>query len=276
MNGAVTSKVQIVGTDNSGIFQTVDVQTVDKTLFGYNGEVTGLNMYQIIPKVKQLVMSGKCDIITNRIYGGDITTLSISSNIWGALSAYKTFYAYSDAGPVTIYYDYVDQDANEKSGQIDVSFRTWKQFTEINIAGINKVRTSRRLTTSDQISITVGVTGRAYAIFFSSPGSIYNSYLNSVITCPNNAIMYVTNISTLSSTQSEIDLCIMRYQGNTGVTDTIFATALSGWTNHIAAGSDGTLGGYMYPGDAILMYTTYNSSGTTNWAYANVVIKYLS
>lgn len=275
MNGVTSSNIQIVGTDNSGVFQTIDVQTVDKTLFEYKGEITGLNVYQIIPKVKQLVMSGKCNIITNRIYGGDITTLSISSKIWGT-TGNRSFYAYSIAGPVTIYYDYVDQNADEKSGQIDVSSSTWKKFAEVNIAGINKVRTSRRLTTSDQISITVDISGRANAIFFSSPGSIYNSYLNSVITCPNNAIMYVTNISTLSSTQSEIDLCIMRYQGYTGVTECIFATVLSGWTNHIAAGPDGTLGGYIYPGDAILMYTTYNSSGTTNWAYANVVIKYLS
>ncbi len=268
-----TTNLQIVGRDNSGYIQTVDVQSVDKRLFGGNGTLTGINIYQIQPKVKQLVLSGQSGT-SNTIIGYGALSMD---TLWG-ISKPKTFYA-SINYPGTrkiIYYDYIDVCGNERSMSFDVSAsttatNTWYEmplqtgFTQ-SIAGINNFRLGSNTNVNDVIiiSTTTGDAGSPYSMS-------YKFSYTGVLTCPNNAIMYITNISTYCS--ARCNFAIYKYDAITGARKGIFYMNINITQYTISAGADGCIGGYIYPGEAIAMVDLDNIYIT---AFANVVIKYLS
>jgi hypothetical protein len=257
--------------DSSGTVQTFDDTT--------NG---GLNIYQIIPKVKQLVMSGECPAFApaysaftgSTVFGGaktiDQVTWGMSNNINNNLFFVKGFIN----SPVKLYYNYIDYGKknyvnNESTAEIniDISGFSYIMLTNNTIVGINDVRLSRRLGTTETVRISNIQDLSNNIIEYTS-----RYYHHSIITCPNNAIMFVSNIN---ANGPQNDIALAKYEANTGVRTTIFRHNLFNASHHFTAGYGGCLGCYMYPGDAVLMFSI-NNFLASSVAYANVVIKYLS
>jgi hypothetical protein len=276
-----TTSVQIVGRDSDGGINSVDMQTIDGKFFDVSGQLTGLkltglNIYQIMPKVKQLVMSGTSVSRANNMLGGTSANQLFYDASGGIARPPTRFFAYGTllppALPITLGYDYVDHTGAEKTASVLFTVSGRVELTT-GIAGINNVNLSRSLTnilTSNErfyISISGDTTGTK-AMFDTG----YNYYYNNMITCPNNAVMYVTNIS-LDMTSNSQGIALLKFDSIIGTSSVIWQMSFPGVTYNICAGGDGSLGGYMYPGEAVAMCTTNLANTIT--AYANVVIKYL-
>ncbi len=273
-----TTNVQIVGRDNSGYIQTADTQTVNRALFGSSGTLTGLNIYQIIPKVKQLVFSGQSSV-QNGILGGGYTSFNgtgtnmctqlISANNWG-ITQPKTFYIYTSMNE-KIYYEYIDTLGNERTAMIDVSAYLWNVlplqtgFTQ-QMVGINNFRLANSISSPQEIYIATS-SSTTNAIY----SACYNGYRAGILTCPANAVMYITDITISASVR--INFGVFKYDAITGARQSIFYMNVNITQYTITAGSDGCIGGYIYPGEAIVMGLL---DPAFTIATANVVIKYLS
>jgi hypothetical protein len=262
--------LQIVARDNSGILQdAATVTTVDKTLFGSSGTFVGLNVYQIIPKVKQYVMGGVCST-QNGVCSVEGSQISISRYDWG-ISTPKSFSILStdliNSNPNTLYYDAVDSNGNENTYSV-VTLPSGTNLTELgSFASINNVRLPAGLGT-----------GRINIIYGGNIASMtYDTYYNPVITCPNNAIMFVSSITVNRISNNASVIFLYKYDAITGARKLVFRSRVYDPVGHFESGSDGSIGGYMYPGESILMASgTVTGTGTPNIiAYANVVIKYL-
>ncbi len=278
-----TQNLQIVGRDNSGYIQTVDVQKVGNTLFGGSGTVTGFNIYQIMPKVKQLVFSGQSGTQNGILAGGYsgynsdwrsewTCTQTVGANNWG-ITQPKTFYVLADNGLKTIFYEYIDTLGNERTASFDIpTLGAWYTlplqtgFTQ-QMVGINRFRLSSSMANESEkiiIATSFSANNGIYSAF-------YNGYRAGVLTCPANAIMYITNITFYASAQTNFG--IYKYDAITGARKSIFYMNINVTQYTITAGPDGSIGGYIYPGEAVVMSTL---KAIFTVAHANVVIKYLS
>lgn len=260
--------LQIAGRDNSGVLQTATVATVDKTLFGSNGTLTGLNVYQIIPMVKQYVMSGACST-QDGVCSIEGSQILISRYDWG-ISQPKSFSLITNLlnpNPNTLYYDAVDSLGNENTYSVVTLPSGTSLITLGSFASINNVRLPAGL--SDEI-VTISYGG-------SISQMAYNFYYNPVITCPNNAIMFVSNITVNRISNNASVIFLYKYDAITGARKLVFRNRVFDAVGHFESSSDGSIGGYMYPGESILMASgTVDGTGVPNIiAYANVVIKYL-
>jgi hypothetical protein len=248
--------------------------TVDKTLFGASsGTYTGINMYPVQPKVKQLVISGTTTAV-NGIVGGQGSTQTISNVNWGITQS-KTFYISMLAGGAqrTFYYDYVDTNGNEHTMNytIPTPITNWyalplKTGETSLMVGINSVRVTASLTVNDFYYIS-NTQSTATAVCSGQYGRTYNA----IITIPNNAIGYVSNLMMSNATANFFNL--WKYDNQTGARKNIFYYPTVFAINHASAGCDGSLGGYLQPGEAVLGGI---ESGSNLVLFGNVVIKYLS
>jgi hypothetical protein len=247
--------------------------TVNNSLFGGTGTTTGINMYSQPVKQKQLVMSGTTASV-NGILGGQGSSQTISNVDWG-ITKPKTFYISMASGGTakTFYYDYIDTNGNERTGTytIPTPITNWYAlplqtgFTE-QMVGINSVRVSSTLTTNDTYYIS-NTQSTANTVCSGSYGRTYNA----VITIPNNAYAYVSN-SMMSNAVANF-FNFWKYDAITGARKNIFYYPTSFAINHAVAGCDGSLGGILQAGEAVLGGI---EAGSNMVLFANVVIKYLS
>ncbi len=284
--------LQLVVRDNSGYIQKVDVQKVDKSLFGGNGTLTGLNIYQIMPKVKQLVFSGQSGT-QNGILGGGYTnfnsgwvtsttcSVTVGGYEWG-ISRPKTFYIKAVTGLKTIYYEYIDTLGNERTMSyaiptLDVWYPLPLQtgFTQ-EMVGINNFRLSSSMANEQEQLYISGYLSAIASENNSLYSACYNGYRAGVLTCPANAIMFITNITIyagLTIFAPTTTFGIYKYDAVTGARKSLFYMNINVMQYTITPGHDGTIGGYIYPGEAVVMSTL---KAVFTVAHATVVIKYLS
>ena len=247
--------------------------TVNNSIFGASGTNTGINMYPVPIKQKQLVMSGTT-ATANGILGGLNSTQTISNVDWG-ITKPKTFYISMTAGGTakTFFYDYIDTNGNERTMNytIPAPISNWYAlplqtgFTE-QMVGINNVRVSASLTINDTYFISTS-TSSANTVC----SGTYARTLNAVITIPNNAIGYVSNVFMFNAIASNFNL--WKYDAITGARKNIYYYNTAFATNHMASGYEGALGGILQPGEAVL---GGNENSNSMVVFANVVIKYLS
>ncbi len=189
-----TTNLKISTRDNSGYIQTVDVQKVDNSFVGGNGTLTGINIYQIQPKIKTLFYSAYSnDGIANRLLssGGSI---NFSTYNWGlGMSLAKNYWAYSTAYNRTIYYDYIDPSGNEGSHSMSL---VANQYTLLKMSN-----DSSFFACINNFTVQPNVSGD-YPVYISlSPSTInaigainYHRCHNGALMCPNNAIMTIDSI----------------------------------------------------------------------------------
>jgi hypothetical protein len=279
-NNVYNNLTMVTDQQQSTLYKALDVYarnpstTVDKTLFGAaSGTYSGINMYPIQPKVKQLVMSGST-ATANGILGGHNSTQTISNVNWG-ITQPKTFYITMNAGSAqrTFYYDYVDTNGNERTMgyTIPTPITNWYAlplqtgFTE-QMVGINNVRVTASLTTADAYFIS-----NTQSIANTVCSGTYGRNFNAVITIPNNAIGYVSNVFMYNAVASNFNL--FKYDNQSGARKNIYYYNTAFATNHMASGYEGALGGILQPGEAVL---GGNENSNSMVVFANVVIKYLS
>jgi hypothetical protein len=262
----------------SGSYNALDVYarnpstTVNNSIFGASGTNTGINMYPVPIKQKQLVMSGT-SATANGILAGGGSTQTIATADWG-ITKPKIFSIFMTTGSVikTFYYDYIDIFGNERTGVFTPpTVNTWYQlpfqtgFTD-NMVGINNVRVSASLLANDvyYIAYNANITNAV------ATGTFSRSFCG-IITIPNNAIAYVSNISIFNSVASNFNL--HRCDAITGARKNIFYYNTPFATNHPQSGFEGALGGILQPGEAVF---AANENANSMVMFANVVIKYLS
>ena len=252
--------------------------TVNRTIFGATGATagintnTGINTYSIPIKQKQLVISGSTGT-SKGVLAGANSTFTIGVADWG-ITKPKIFSIFMNATSVakTFFYDYVDTKGNERTGTLTVpTVNAWHQlplqsgFTE-QMVGINNVRVSASLLEND-----------AYFIAFNADlantvcSGIFGRTYNAVITIPNNAIGYVSNVMMSNAANNYFNL--WKYDAITGARSNIFYYPTVITVNHAAAGYEGSLGGLLKPGEAVLGSI---ESASNMVLFGNVVIKYLS
>ena len=249
-----------------------DITTFNNSIFGASGTTTGINMYSIPVKQKQLVMSGT-SATANGILAGGGSTQTIASADWG-ITKPKIFSIFMTAASVikTFYYDYIDIFGNERTGTFTPpTVNAWHQlpfqtgFTD-NMVGINNVRVSASLLANDvyYIAYNASITNAV------ATGTFSRSFCG-IITIPNNAIGHVSNVTIFNGVASNFNL--HKCDAITGARKNIYYYNTPFASNHAPAGFEGALGGILEPGSAIF---GANENANSMTVFANVVIKYLS
>ncbi len=248
-----TTNIQIVGRDSSGSFSSADIQKIDKAFFNSSGTLTGLNVYQIQPKIKALHFHGFTSV-QNNLLSPVYNTNGYNSYNWGLGNTLaKSYWVHAQSFARTIYYEYIDTCGNERSSQMNVSAGV---ITPLKLAGnidssfacINKVKVSPVINGDFGVRVVHSTSdiSNNTAVFLS-----YNTEMYLALMCPNNAIMKVDSMCIMA--YATIDIVIYKHKSDGTRTAVGYYKAQNNNYTFCTADKDGSLCGYFYPGETITM-----------------------
>ncbi len=211
-------------------------------LFGafgaFGAPLIGLNTYPILPKRKTFLFNAySTNKNADAIVASNGNTQSFMDANWGRANV-KTWYARCTGAPITINYTYIDTNGNEQNSSISLPVNGIALMT--TAVTINKWSANRALTPGvDALYLTTGDISRSYA------GGTYRFTNNSLFTCPNNAIAWVSQVSFCVTAADNFKL--LKWDSN-GVRSTLFCWSTS--SASAVAGEYG-FGGYITAGETI-------------------------
>lgn len=249
--------------------------TTNNIVSGFTNGNVGLNVYQIVPKIKSYAMAGANGIPTaptDVILGGAGTSLLITGIQFG-LQNPRTYYFNSAVAERVIKYTYVDSSGNEQTTTqtCTVANKWYPTPLAIGINEFNITGTNVNFGSSDTIYLNTTNSGNTYL------GSIYSTryQYNGLFTCPNNAIAMITSIDGLCSTS--VDLYYMNiwdasgnrsvpylYVCNTGTINN-FKTA--------GGGEYGCIGRIIKAGESVA-FSSYSTTSGSKSIWFNVLVRY--
>ncbi len=242
---------------------------------GYNTR-TGLNVYQIIPLNKHYSIGGIDNNGTSfRLIGGNSTSGAIAVDTYTfGLASPRAYYATTTTGTpnTNLYIDYVDSTGNlvENSGPHAI-VATAGTTLPVMIGGPIKLRTST--------SIGNTGAGSAHTLFISALSggdttrtlccSNLANYGIAVFTVPNGYIGYINTLCASFSTTGS--LIIVKWD-TASVRQVIYKVNIDTALNIVVpAGSEGLLGGILYPGESIGF--THNLATVNKVVQASVLLR---
>jgi hypothetical protein len=225
-----------------------------------NNSIVGLNMYQILPKIKTYTQAGRFTNTTNGLMGGNNSTQTFTSLNWGKSNG-KTFYASMNGTSRTLSYEYVDIDGNTGVNTVVAPTTGWSSALTLEggvsgvgkIVSINKWFSATSLGTSDTVFFTHAVPPATPTSANTIAGGEYGDYYCGVMTVPNNCIMYITNVFS-SISGAGVLLWLVKWDAITGARTTVwnYVAPSAGSLNLSASGATegATIGGFFYAGES--------------------------
>jgi hypothetical protein len=259
--------------------------TVDKTLFGGTGTVTGLNIYQIPYKTKTFNMCGNATNVANVMWAGLGSTIDVAAISFGTNLPAKTFYFYHTTSPVTplsCILNYIKKsDGTEATYTINTVVNAPTQNTYYNLAASPFNLTDIACINSfDPVGSTVS--GTSYRLLTSgsdttkSIASIHNTDLQycGFFMCPANARAYVSYLSVVVSASGDyLKFIKWTKDGYRRVINTIYVfTGLNNVFTSATDNGNASLSGWIYPGETFAINATGTS--TNRIATWNITVIY--
>jgi hypothetical protein len=244
-----------------------------------DNDVVGLNMYQILPKIKTYTQAGRFTTSTNALFGGNNSNQTFTSLNWGKSNG-KTFYASMNTTSRTLSYEYVDIDGNSGVNTVVAPTTGWSSALTLQggasgvgkIVSINKWFSTTSLGTSDTVFFTHAVPPTTPNSANTISGGEYGDYYNGVMTVPNNCIMYITNVFSYNNGLN--DLWLVKWDAITGARITVWNSVSLSNINLSASGATegATIGGFFYAGES---FGWGKNGATANNINATVVCRFL-
>jgi hypothetical protein len=250
LNNALNIPLQITSSTTGEITQSLDtyVNNPGSTNYSY----TGLNVYNILPKILTYTIGGYDDNTgNNTLIGGDPTVSTNGLRVidWNfGKPNHRNFYAALTSGtPKVLKYDYIDLSGNLiTTGSVTVNSSTSTNLGDI--VSIANFRLEQTLGLSEAVYIGVTNTNLTTLRQTSFYAEHINHKLISVFTIPNGYIGRVTSVNGWSNGSTNIS--IIKWS-TTGVRSTLFKYNNQVGQVHLASGFEGCLGGILVAGETI-------------------------
>ncbi len=243
-----------------------------------NYSEAGLNVYQILPKIKSFAMTGLNNISTADILmAGFNSNIGVNAYAWGKANANKSYWLYTPTGANarTISYNYIDATGNDATGTATGVVNSYVAL-QSNIVCLNNftVTGNVSITSTDGLYITLAGSGTTTLSVCSLNGLKYNMN-NAIFTVPNNAIAMVTSIDGFLSTASDYYyMNVWDALGNRSVPNVAYVYS-SGVNNmRTAGGGDyGCIGRILTAGETVA-FSTGGTTSTSKNVIANIKVVY--
>jgi hypothetical protein len=250
--------------------------TNTKTTNDYSA--TGLNVYQIYPKIKSLALTGLNNITTaDTLMAGQNSNIGVNAYQWGKINANKSYWLYTplNANVRTISYNYINSLGNEATGTATGIVNSYVPL-QSNIVCLNNFTVSGgvSITSTDALYITLAGSGGTNLAVCSLVAVRYNMN-NAIFTVPNNAIALITSIDALLGTSNEYYyMNVWDANGNRSVPNVTYNYS-SNVNNYRASGGDyGCIGRILTAGETVA-FSTGGTSATNKNIIANIKVIYL-
>jgi hypothetical protein len=254
--GLNTKLVQTFNTNNT---------TIDPG-YGRNG----LNVFQILPKIKTYAMGGTNPngAAADTLFGGSTTTLRVDTTSFGFANQ-KTFYGHIPTGNTarSIKYDYIDSSGIEQTATTALVVNSYT--TLFTGSGINSFKIAGNFNpgSADLIYVTINNTSTVNNV-----GSLnIRNHYNGIFTCPANAVAMVTSLDYNLSTAAET--FYMHIFDSVGNRQTVYAGyAYQTGVNNFRANPEG-LGRMILPLESVC-FSSSLTTPTAKFLYYTVQVKY--
>ena len=262
----INSSTTSIATTNSSM-DTKTVQQYNTTNFG---GITGLNIYQIRPKVRFYTLRGR-NIVADRdmIMGSVGNTRYFTSDAFGIANV-KPWWCYSETVARTITYEYVDSLGNEGTRS---QLCPANVFTALPLA--NGSAGNFLINNWTQSINTSSATGTVYICHttqsgsYASAGGGYTDKFNSLFTCPKNYVFTIQNIVFYSNAPDDY-LLMIRWNAQ-GIREVVFYWTYSKLINQNYASQFGGVGPIFTEGDTVA-FTTLNPSSSYKDISATIML----
>jgi len=265
LNNSSTIPLQITSTTGDTT-QSLDVQIQNGSTTNDNS-ATGINVYQILPKVKMYTFGGfDANATTNGLIIGSATTGQAVSSASFNFGGTMTFWAVlAVAGSKNITVNYVDASGELRTsvstpinGTTATSLGTFKSILDFSL--------SSTIASGDALFI-----GTSSTVATLKQTSVYyediNQKLVGAVTIPNGYVGYITNLTSQTSTASNITL----NRWNSSLVRTSVWRVRNEGNIYVSSGYEGALGGILTAGDTLAFSAQTASAGKS--VIANLVLK---
>jgi hypothetical protein len=252
--------------DNNG-FQNVVVKNSETT---NNNSTTGLNVYQILPKVKQYTMGGfDPQSSVYRLFGLSTTNgINTTSTHFGFANP-RVHYGILSAGQTgkNLFIDYVDVNGMliENAGPYALVNNAFTTLPTM-ISPVS-FRMDTNLTASSAEAVYITISNLAAGREQSVAGMDLNQYCVGTFTIPNGYIGYLSSINSVVVGATGIQVVKWDVDGIRKVAFKFNNTAYE----HLTSGYEGSLGGIFYPGETIAFSNQSAVAGKS--CFGNMVLK---
>ena len=267
VTGNFYQTTQPVSFDTSSSIPVTGNITIDNDSTTNFNSTTGLNVYQILPKVKMYSLGGfDGNSTANSLIIGSATVAQVTSSAAFNFGGTMQFWAVlGSGGSRSITFDYVDASGNIQTTTADninssttISLGTFKSILDFRLSSSIVSGETLYIGTSSVVN-----TLKERSVYYED----INQKLVGAITIPNDYIGYITNLTSQTNTASNITL---NRWNSSGVKSAVWRVNNQGNVN-INSGYDGTLGGIFNAGDTLAFSAQTAVAGKS--VIANLVLK---
>jgi len=250
----------------SSVPVTGDITIDNGSTTNFNS-ATGINVYQILPKVRMYNFGGfDPNATANGLIIGNATTGQVVSSASFNFGGTMTFWAVLGAvGTKNIIVDYVDASgyiqtsiSNPINGTTPTSLVTGKCILDFRLSSTIASGDALYIGTSNNVT-----TLKQTSVYYED----INQKLVGAITIPNDYIGYITNLTSQTTTSSNITL----NRWNSSLVKSAVWRVNNQGNIYINSGDEGTLGGVFTAGDTLVFSAQSASAGKS--VVANLVLK---
>jgi len=263
LNNTSTLPLQITSTTGDTT-QSLDVQIQNGSTTNFNSG-TGLNVYQILPKVKMYTIGGFDEQnSTYRLFGlatpGGINTTTTNFG----LANPRVHYGGTSGGTDRVaYIDYVNSSGNLVENDGPYTFNSATYATLPNMIAPIKFRLTSNLAAGQAVYISIAANSSVSAV----AGQDQNQYCIGTFTVPNGYIGYISHLN--SNVSATTNIQIVKWDVN-GIRSVVYRFNNTGNADH-TAGYEGGLGGIFYAGETVAFSNQSTAAGKS--CFANMILK---
>ena len=263
LNNTSTLPLQITSTTGDTT-QSLDVEIQNGSTTNFNSG-TGLNVYQILPKIKMYTIGGFDEQnSTYRLFGlatpGGINTTATNFG----LANPRVHYGGTSGGTDRVaYIDYVNSsgDLVENAGPYTFNNSTYAILP--NMVAPIKFRLTSNLSGGQVVYISTTANSSVTAV----AGQDQNQYCIGTFTVPNGYIGYISHLN--SNVSATTNIQIVKWDVN-GIRSVVYRFNNTGNADH-TAGYEGGLGGIFYAGETVAFSNQSTAAGKS--CFANMILK---
>jgi hypothetical protein len=266
VTGSFYQETQPVSIDTSSPIPVTGDITIDNGSTTNFDSATGINVYQILPKIKQYTIGGFDEQnSTYRLFGlatgGGINTTTTDFG----LANPRVHYGGTSGGTAdrVAFIDYVNSSGNlvENAGPYTFNNSTYATLPSM-IAPI-KFRLTSNLAAGQAVYISIAANSSVGAV----AGQDQNQYCIGTFTVPNGYIGYISHLS--STVGGATNIQIVKWDVN-GIRSVVYRFNNTGIANQ-TAGYEGALGGIFYAGETVAF--SNQTAVASKSCFANMILK---
>ena len=265
VSGTFFQETQPVSIDTSTpIPVTGDIIIDNGSTTNFNS-ATGLNVYQILPKIKMYTIGGFDEQnSTYRLFGlatpGGINTTTTNFG----LANPRVHYGGTSGGTDRVaYIDYVNSSGDLIENAGPYTFNSVTYATLPNMIAPIKFRLTTNLAAGQAVYISIAANSSVSAV----AGEDQNQYCIGTFTVPNGYIGYISHLN--SNVSATTNIQIVKWNVD-GIRSVVYRFNNTGNANH-TAGYEGGLGGIFYAGETVAFSNQSTAAGKS--CFANMILK---